>query len=197
MAYRPLRRGSVLVLLIIVIAALGSLLGLHLLWWEQNRSTVQDQLEQVRLQNAAIDVLEQVTAWILSSRLRNPENGTLDPIVVNASGGPEWLEAAVPDGVYRLSADNIEIRLKVQWCRYELNGDLPPENALEWPPALVDYPGGGEKMFLQSFSQTRPDSTGSGNAGFAPWRILLTVLGRDVNGRNRRVVVERLVLAGD
>jgi len=183
--------------LITIIAALGALLGMQLIWWEQNRNVVHDSFDQLHLQNTALDIVEQVTSWLLTTRPGDPQNGTLAPIVLSTSDTPERLELRVPDGAYEPPAEKVEVRLKVQWCRYQRDGDLPAESADDWPPSLSEQANGNEAAFVQSFAQSRTDSFQAGRVRFAPWRIIVAVGTRDADGKSRRVTVERLVLVGD
>ncbi len=65
---RPsVRRGSVTALLLVVIASLGALLALELVWWNQLRAEADDAAEHLRLQSEALSVLAEVTNWLYLS----------------------------------------------------------------------------------------------------------------------------------
>ena len=194
---RPsVRRGSVTALLLVVIASLGALLSLELVWWNQLRVEADDAAEHLRLQNEALSVLAEVTNWLYTNRPGNPEDASPRPIELAASETPERLEISIPSDVCTPPPLGIAVSVKVQWCLYSVSGGLPAENALDWPPSLSEKPG-GERAFAQSYAQTRPGPAVSVRSDFAAWRVIVKAhsAGTDENG-GRSVTVERVVAVG-
>ena len=95
---RPsVRRGSVTALLLVIIASLGALLALELVWWNQLRAEADEAAEHLRLQHEALSVLAEVTNWLYTNKPGNPEDASPRPIELAASETPERLEIPFGD----------------------------------------------------------------------------------------------------
>lgn len=118
METRPLkkRRGSALAISLIVAASLGVLLTLASARWKVLRQRAEDAVLHEILENAALDMLERVTAWTAEQKPANPSDKTYDGVELTSEDGLDTLAIELPEPLRRSVSGGAALTSALHWC---------------------------------------------------------------------------------
>ena len=199
METRPLkkRRGSALAISLIVAASLGVLLTLASARWKVLRQRAEDAVLHEILENAALDMLERVTAWTAEQKPANPADKTYDGVELTSEDGLDTLVIELPEPLRRSVSGGAALTSALHWCVF-----TPPAK-LNWRVLAKDYPPSlyeplenvKKRVFVQSFEQSAPGmAPASPHPRRGAYRIMVTAVPAENEGlRDRVVLFERVI----
>ena len=195
MALGVKRRGSVLLICLIILGLLGGLAAIEGTRWLPLISGESDGELQIRLDNEARHRLESVSRWIVKNKPQGPAGGQKD-VILSPLAGPEDLEAPLPADLADSVIGSVRVSARIQWCRFRPPSSLPPKaDASEYPPSLLeDLQAQDSVFFSQSYASSGAGRAPAPRVARAAWRVLVTARPDSAQDDLRSVSLERIVV---
>lgn len=195
MENRFVARGSALAVLLVVLSLLGGLAALLSVHISELRKETEDILLHGKLETAARDALEQVTAWV---RVQRPDGplGSSEPVKLLRGDTPARLSLSLPDTLTLSASNDVEVSAWLQWCVFDAE-NIPASESSAFPPAMLSE-SGGAGFYRQNYAAVEAETMQSRRENYGAWRITVEARFNSDEGNGvkemRRVCFERVLV---